>query len=337
MGGNALKNTFTRRYQRDEYLALEQDVIDKVKLATNQPTETLKAFRTKESFGDMDVLTMSTNMDYLKMITDTFAPNQIHKNGSVYSFDYKELQIDLIVTPENEYETSINYFAWNDLGNLMGRIYKKMGFKYGHKGLYYVVRDGDCTFKEILVSSDSERIFKFGNYDFERFLQGFDTLDEIFEYTTSSRYFNKEIFLLHNRNHRARVRDAKRPSYNAFLKYCETLDGDNNYQWTDSLTKGHFIKRPEMQYFLDLAFCAFPSFEKRYKQAHAELKRNVEYKKRFSGERVMYLTGLYRNELGKFMSFMKTRTNLRELVLDSNDQEITDYILDELTLFQFSK
>ena len=337
MGGNALKNTFTRRYQRDEYFSLEHDVVNKVKLATNQPTEALKAFRTKESFGDMDVLTMSTNMDYMRMITDTFSPNQIHKNGSVYSFDYRELQIDLIITPEDEYKTSIDYFAWNDLGNLMGRIYKKMGFKYGHKRLYYIVRDGDYIFKEILVSSDTETIFWFGGYDYARFIQGFDTLDEIFKYTTSSQYFNKDIFLFHNRNHRARVRDAKRSSYNAFLKYCETITGGNNYKWTDNLTKGHFIKQHEKQHFLELAFTNFPRFEERYNITNDELTKHIEFKKRFSGERVMYLTGLCRKELGEFMQFMKTRNNLKELVLDSNDQEITDFVLDELVLFRYNK
>jgi len=335
MGGNALKETFTRRYDREEYFDLCQEVCEKLRTKTDNKISVLQAYNTKPSFGDMDVLIESENINYKELIINLFQPNQIKKNGNVYSFDVKELQIDLIVTPTDQFYTSLNYFAWNDLGNLMGRIFKKMGFKYGHKGLFYIVRDGDYILKEIPVSLDSEQIFNFADYDYSRFCEGFDTLREMFEYVTTSKYFNKDIFLLHNRNHRSRVRDAKRPSYNAFLKFCEDTNNTTSFAWKSKLTMGKFYEEKETTIFLEKAFNYFEGFKEKHEEAVIELKRNTHFKNKFSGEIVMYLTGLHRKELGQFMQNIRLNNkDLKDFIIESNTQEVTDFILEEFEKYK---
>ena len=121
MGGNALKNTKTRRYQADEYFALAKEVRDKLLWGyrgwegkgfgrVNQ-VEVIEAYRSKESFGDMDVLytTLSGDSVDANFIQDTFSPNEIVRNGNVISFDYKELQIDLIHSTHDSFESSSLY------------------------------------------------------------------------------------------------------------------------------------------------------------------------------------------------------------------------------------
>lgn len=121
MGGKALKTAKTRRYQADEYHALTKEVRDKLLWGyrgwedkgfgrVNQ-VEVIGAYRSKESFGDMDVLYTTLSGDPVDetFIRDKFSPIEIVRNGSVISFDYKELQIDLIHSHQDSFESSSLY------------------------------------------------------------------------------------------------------------------------------------------------------------------------------------------------------------------------------------
>ena len=201
--------------------------------------------------------------------------------------------------------------------------------------MYYVLRSGDYVFKEVMVSENPDLIFQFGDYNYGEFLNGFDELEDMFDYVHTSKYFNKDIFLFHNRNHKSRVRDAKRPSYTAFLKYCETLEGATHYEWKSNLTKGYYLEDDEHQGFLDKAFELFPGFRERFAATVIEFNKSKLFKSKFSGEQVMYLTGLCRKELGQFMQFLRNNnTDFKEFVLESNSQEITDFVLEELKVFK---
>lgn len=131
MGGNALKIVKTRRYSKKEYekILLEVgSILTTMDVVFNIP----ESYGAKESFGDLDVLILSESLknNILSIIKDKYSPNEIHHNGNVYSFDYKEFQIDFIVVGEENWHTSKKYFEFNDLGNLIGRIAYQMGFRY---------------------------------------------------------------------------------------------------------------------------------------------------------------------------------------------------------------
>ena len=49
----------------------------------------------------------------------TQQPPQSTPNGGI---DYKLIQIDVIITPNEHYDTTLFYMGGNDLGNFMGRI-----------------------------------------------------------------------------------------------------------------------------------------------------------------------------------------------------------------------
>ena len=77
-------------------------------------------------------------------VVDNFKPKAALLNSNVFSFELDGHQVDLIFTEKKFYESALVYFANNDFSNLIGRIAHKHGFKYGHCGLVYVMRDGDC-------------------------------------------------------------------------------------------------------------------------------------------------------------------------------------------------
>jgi DNA polymerase/3'-5' exonuclease PolX len=109
MGGNALKNTKTRRYDKDEYL-LAANYVRHVLLMSNDSRivdiAPIQSYQEKETFGDLDILystidDLNITLDQIKKL---FSPNEIIKNGDVISFDYKELQVDLILSKKEVYE-----------------------------------------------------------------------------------------------------------------------------------------------------------------------------------------------------------------------------------------
>jgi len=58
-------------------------------------------------------------------------------------------------------------------------------------------------------------------YDYDKYSQGFDTLQEILDYIISGKYFSIELFLMENLRHIDRKRNKNRGSYQKFLAYCE--------------------------------------------------------------------------------------------------------------------
>ena len=311
MGGNALKNTETRRYQRDEYLLLEAEVLNKLRQDfPGRRIEAIRAYREKDSFGDMDVLLENDNIhqdlynfrDLGRYVIERFQSKQAVQNGGVVSFEYKQFQIDLIGTPSKDYETSVNYFAWNDLGNLMGRIAHKLGFKYGHEGLSMTFRDGDYQYAEINISKDPKAIVEFLGYDYDRFARGFDTVQDIFDFTVSTEFFNREIYALENRNHTSRTRDRKRKTYNQFLTWIETAPGLNAYPWASVKEQGG---REYKKQFMERAFTFFPSFKEQHDQVQSEFQLWKDSRQNFNGDLVREWTGLEDQELGRFMKFLR--------------------------------
>ncbi len=305
MGGNALKQVETRRYQRDEYLALEAEVLGILRADfPGRRVAAIQAYREKESFGDMDVLLESDNLhaDLMKYAHERFNTKQVVRNSHVVSFEYKDFQIDLICTTAKNFETSASYFAWNDLGNLMGRVAHKLGFKYGHEGLSMTFRDGDYMYAEVEVSRDVPRIVEFLGYDPDRFAEGFDTVEEIFNFTASSPFFNKEIYSLENRNHTSRVRDRKRKTYNQFLTWIESAQLPYSYPWATMREQGG---REYKKQFVKRAFEFFPEFKDKYEKTQADFETWKQVKQNFNGDLVREWTGLQDRELGDFMKHLR--------------------------------
>ena len=228
MGGNALR-TPSRRIPRAEYQNLLAHVEDGLRgQFVDRPGPVVRmaeipAYRQKADFGDMDVLVVwREGVDPKAAITQLFEPTEIVHNGGVHSFGIDGFQVDLIgVSAEpGRFEAALNYYSWNDLGNLMGRIAHRLGFKYGHQGLLLPVRDRHGHVAcEIEASLQTVPILEFLGYDAQPFFAGFDTLEEMFAYAASTKFFDPAIFQLENLNHINRLRNRKRTSYMRFVEW----------------------------------------------------------------------------------------------------------------------
>lgn len=295
MGGNNLSVTSVR-LNREEYERVTAEVVRKLRAEFPKTRiQDIKAYREKQSFGDLDILVESTTRYHPIDAYLAIDGVEYHKNGPCTSIGIETpkgmFQVDLIESSPESFDYASNYFAWNDLGNLNGRIAHKMGCSHGHDGLWYYCRDGDNLFHKILLTRNHTDALHFMGISSARFKEGFDTLEDIYKFVQSFMFFNEDIYLLDNRNHISRIRDKKRATYMGFLEYCRNNPTNNAFQFPKDKTVWH----ERIQAF-------FPHFDSEYAMAWETVVRARKVREKFNGEIVMTITGLKGKELGSFMS-----------------------------------
>lgn len=270
-------------------------------------------YSNKESFGDADIIINVTDFDrpMREFIQEEFSPNEIFHNGNCWSFDYKQLQIDLITTSDEDFDTNYHYLAYNDLGNFIGRIAHGLGLKYGQEGLWYEHFFKDQKIGRIEVSKDYPKIFEFLGLSYDRWLEGFENLTDIFEYIVQSPFFDYDMFQLSNLNKINRERNLKRASYMSFLEYIELNHKDKVFTFEDKeLTlKGVKEKFPEAR------------IEYHIRKLEYEYCKKEFIKAKFNGNEVRTRFGLEGAELGSAMKDWK------QYVLDyfGSSPELAEY------------
>lgn len=304
MGGNALASYGARRFSAEEYRRLLREVL--ILLDKFEPVG-IPYYKNKLSFGDMDLIVRSLQSHEYEEILCLLGSNTYLRNGEVMSVLYREMQIDIIPMKPEEVSTSLVYYSYNDLGNLMGKIFHKFGVKYGHRGLTLPVKDGDYGLGEVVLSREAKKIFEFGGFDHQRYLCGFNDLEEIFKYVIGSTYFNADIFKYEALNHVNRRRDSKRQTYHSFLEYLANTKDSDGY----SIAEGYSTVNRGYKFFSDKAFYlpkifhAFPEAKAEHDALLEQRKLRQAIKEKFNGNMVMEVTGLEGNSLGKFMAFLK--------------------------------
>lgn len=325
MGGNALKNIETRRYELAEFKRIESFVHSKLYTKVFAH-DTIPYYHTKDSFGDLDIIYTNYKYSPLKRedIVKLFNPDEIYVNGTVISFNVEQLQVDLIYSDYMEYDYALKYFSWNDCGNLIGKLCHKFGLKHGHRGLTYPLRDGDNMFAEVQVTSSYEETLNFLGLDPLKHHEGFDTLEDMFKFIASSKYFNPKFFAFEEMNHIARIRDKKRSTYNAFLKFCETWDGP---VWEPKVTN--------KADYLPMLFREFNQMESKFNTEVRNLAFQKYVKQKFNGHIVSELTGLTDKELGGFMKHIRQYPELSpEMVAYRSEEDIASIVLDLFKAYQ---
>lgn len=330
MGGNALSYTSVR-LTKNNYDRVAADCLAKLKaLYPEGRALAIEAYQDKADFGDLDLLISAEGYNPFT-VAEALGALEVVRNGPVTSIgvracpDVQELegnvfQVDLISIDAPSFDFSAGYFSFNDLGNLVGRTAHSAGLSHKHNGLWFFVRDGDYKFREILLTRDYLEALSFLGYAPERYKQGFKTLEDIFWYVSTSKFFNRDIFLLENRNAKSRIRDRKRRTYMEYLKFCE-----------------EHPELPAFQYPQDkLAWLPriaehFPHFQGEYDQALADLAELREVKAKFNGAWVSELTSLQGKELGELMRHFKESFDSAEaqraFVLSSTPDELKARVL----------
>lgn len=344
MGGRTLSKPSTR-IDKSMY-----DIIcEKVKCALaiaipdhqNVRYQPIPHYIEKDTFGDLDILIEITEIIYLDKLKDLLNIKEVNINGSVVSLglpikDDQLFQIDLVKINSESYDFALRYFAYNDLGNLLGRVAKQFGLKLGFKGLFYSY--GPLSNKQdILVTKDFNEALLILDYNpfvyNDLFTNGFKDLKSIFDFVISSKYCHKKLFCLDSRSNKERSRDSKRPTYMAFLDYMQKAN-----IFLNKSENPHIPADPPM-YMLQTLLNNSLLFTREYhlycKNYHLS-KANKVY---FNGTFVSKVLGIefHHLYLGKLMSKIKSQVPedyfltasekaIRELIIDCHKQSIDEWV-----------
>jgi hypothetical protein len=294
MGGQLFKN-ITRRYSKNEYDTLKIEIISELKNIWNTEFYICDSYRNKKSFGDMDIQVLNNNtLDNIKYKLQTyFNTENVNCNGNVYSFVYKEFQIDLILHTNENYEFAKFWFSYDPCSNLIGKICHKLGLKYGFQGLVYPYRGfSGSVVTDILISQDSRKIFDFLGFDYDRYLKGFETLNDIFDYVVNSKYFDYTNYNAENMNHTDRKRNRKRATFQEFLKYLEDNGITKTYDW-----------KPRIEYLVDVdKFFPECKFTEQIETLNEKNRKAKIVSEKFNGKMIMDWTAESGTKIGNIIA-----------------------------------
>ncbi|ATS26062.1 hypothetical protein AC611_22285 [Xanthomonas phaseoli pv. phaseoli] len=292
MRGSALQTVATQRLTAVNYRLLATEVMDTLQRDSRVRAELVRSIGAKADFGHMKVLADRSTMpaDVAAMVHRLYSPHEVVINEDVLSFDVAAFQVDLICVPPIEYDTARDYLAFNVLGSLMGRTANRMGFKYGHSGLRYKLRDGDFLVADIPVTTKMAAAFDFLGYDYRRFTESFHALEDVFFYAASSTYFDPVAYLLQARGYRDRACYQKRQNYRFFIEWLKTTGTAAGS--SAGLQREHHLQR---------AMSQFPDFADALKRSQEAFAGSRRRKQIFNGQIVAELTGLEGEALGQLM------------------------------------
>ena len=230
MGGKALKSVITRRYQKQEYSKLVLEILPKIEELTNSIVAVPKEYVTKADFGDLDVLILNDGNLDLRKVAEELGANEIQNNGgAVYSFDYKEFQIDLIpVTPSN-WASAQFFYSYGDLGNCLGKITynltrfeKDLTLKFGWDGLK-LIYNPDGRKYELNISRNPTRIKQWFGMDLEKDKLGYNDPMDLIATLYDTQLFSSDAFVWENMNSVNKHRNKKRPGFTAIVDAVEQM------------------------------------------------------------------------------------------------------------------
>ena len=304
LGGKALKETKTERKTTAQFNDIASRLLPKLKEILGTELYILKFYHSKPDHGDMDILFKvddefrNKKLIVRQLVKEHLNPHQIIVNDGTTTFDFEEFQIDLSPVNEDIWESTKFWMDYDPSSNLLGKLFHKFGLKYGPDSLHYPYRgDSGQVMEDIVITKDFRKMMEFLGLDPERKYKGFDTLEEIYDWIISSKYYNTEFFLLDNLTQSDRKRNKKRPTFNKFLDYVKDMP---------YTSEGYHFEKNKTKY-LDLIDSSFP--EVHFLGQIERLKKKGEeiriLKEKFNGELVKEWTDLEGKELGDIITKFK--------------------------------
>jgi hypothetical protein len=334
MGGHLLEKWGLpeKRLSRIEFDTLSKKVLNIFAywLPYGTRVQEIAFFRSKESFGDFDVIIeipdkVVDSSFWVWLIKSAFGKETTpYHNHNIYSFPVNGFQVDVITHSSEVYETARTYYAYES-GNFMGRVANALGMKYGHNGLYLNIPLSyfspelpDHEFREILITREPRSIFFFLGFDYDRFILGFQDFQEMSQWVADSKFFDPKVFDFETLNHQNRTRNRKRPVYAAFVEWCKTQPARQKLLGKKEVRELMISIHPEVQQNLEIV--------------RGEVSKVAERKAKYNGKIVARVRGIEKEELGKFLGAFKKSFENFNFWLDTKTAEEVEAAIKEFKL-----
>ena len=308
MGGNLFK---LGRLPKAEYLEIEGELRQYLDQKLGDLYRIPRYYRDKPDFGDVDIIVsdaaiQTTWQDLRLELTKDLGIHEHKSLGSVFSTVYRNFQVDFFYREQRYFDSTYNYLSFNDVGNILGKIFKRFNLKYGEQGLLYVFRRSDGHYqKDLEVSQDFERIFTFLQLDYAHWERGFDTLDELFSWATASPYFSIHPYQEQDATTTQRVKE--RTTMRRFVQWLEERGISQRFEFV-----------ADRDFYLPMIAAFFPEGnllgkigQERQREAYV-----LQLREKYSGQVIMRLfPDLQGKALGDFMRSFEAQWVDHEAVL----------------------
>lgn len=320
MGGNLFK---LGRLPRAQYLDIETEIRAYLDGKIGDAYRIPRYYADKPDFGDLDVLVCHERMarpwDVMRMeFVSDLGIGRYKATGAVFSTVYREFQVDFFNKGEDEFSSTYNFLCFNDLGNLLGKMFRRFNLKYGERGLVYVYRGVDENYKrDILLTREYARIFAFLELSAQPWEEGFADLTSMFRWVVSSPYFSVAPYV-----ERAPTTERRRRQRKTFREFVDFLD-------REGITAEYPYHEDRTLYIPKIAE-AFPEVDLPGQiAAEDELgRRRLQFREKFSGRLVKELIpGLDGPALGQFIAALRRHyPDFEDRVLAAEEAEIAELI-----------
>ncbi|MDF1661303.1 MAG: hypothetical protein P1V97_06005 [Planctomycetota bacterium] len=321
MGGNLFK---LGRLPRSEYLVIEAELREYLDKKFGENYKIPRYYGDKSDFGDADILLSSAiNNDWRALQAEIL--KDLHITDSIsqqrlLSTNYRQFQVDFFFVVEDCFESTYHFLCFNDLGNLLGKIFRRFNLKYGEKGLFYVYRRDEGNYKkDILVSRDFSKILRFLKLSYDEWNKGFESLDQLFRWVIASPYFSVAPYQKLDRVTAQRAR--KRKTMSAFLDYIKEQQITKTYPFNED--RSVYLDKI-VQFFPEVPLTALIGAELEQEKVAEQVRT------RFNGQLVMALIPELKGKaLGEFiMAFKAQYQDFKKDIIQLNPNSVKAAVLD---------
>jgi hypothetical protein len=268
----------------------------------------------KPDFGDLDVLIGqdALTVPFLTEFRARLGITQTRRVKGIESHDFGGFQVDLMATPPAELRTRFEFMSWGDLGNILGRMMRPLGMKWGESGLLYVYRRPDEAhyLRTYTVSLTIDDVLRAAGLDAAHWHAGFTDEADMFGWAAGASRFSPRPYLAPEGDFGRRI--LERPGLHRFAEYLERAG------WV-APTEREPNQPPEvlLELFPDSGLRAFLDAEA------TAAERDRVRRSKFSGRLVMALRPeLSGKTLGAFMQAFTARPDFWEWVDAATPAEI---------------
>ncbi|KAI4289443.1 MAG: hypothetical protein L6R35_001292 [Caloplaca aegaea] len=203
------------------YLALLANFFDHVASPIEAPE--------KDSFGDVDIIVSQPKVTPFQPEQNLRAINaeRIISSKPLYSFavpypglEGSYVQLDIQICPLEDFEWEVFHKGHGDLWNLLGSSIRPFGLTANNKGLYLrisEIEDYDRKRSLVFLTANPAAVLDFLRLDIRAYKQSFDTVDDMFEYACSTRFFRPEAYVRDGLKANDRKRVTQRDLYRRFV------------------------------------------------------------------------------------------------------------------------
>ena len=184
----------------------------------------------KSSYGDIDILAsephQTTTIQSISLALDaktsTSTPGSPSTSFAVPFPDRPNecIQLDIHVCPKSTFNWELFTTSHGDLWNLLGTSLRGFGLTANNVGLNLRIAEIEHLDRKrsmLFLTSESTSVLDLMGLDVQKYWKQFGTIDKLYEYVISSRFFRKDSYVREGLKSNDRKRMGKRPLYQQFV------------------------------------------------------------------------------------------------------------------------